>query len=345
MFKKPISLAVAVLGTTAFCWVAACGSSNKGTPSNTGTGTGTNTGTGTQSSGTGTGTGTGTGSGNTGTSTSTSTATGGVCTGAASSTNSVIDDMSAHTITFVPPTCAEKGAWYTFADDGASVMPAQGAAFTYSALPTGFPGTVIGSDAGSSGDGGASGPQAACVQGTTAATQYAVGGMGVQLTSVNPPSDGGASTPAEIDGSSFSGVQFWLWASSATASSVSQGLVVQFFDKQEDPSLGVCDADASTGGTACGAAGAAISGSLAASTNGSGTLNAADGGNASIASGWQLIQVPWTAFLVNPFYGEGNETVLDPTTLTKLQFQVQQTQADAGAGLSFDFCVYDVTFY
>ncbi|HXX66772.1 MAG TPA: hypothetical protein VEK07_06310 [Polyangiaceae bacterium] len=348
MFKKPISLALTVLGATATCWVAACGSSNKSSPT-------TSTSTSTRSVSTGSGTST-TSSGSTSTvgngssSTVTSTGSSSSCSAvlADGGSDALIDNMTSTAtgpIAFVA-TCAEKGAWYTFADDGATVTPAQGSQFTYSALPSGYPGPGGGGSSSTSdgGDGGSS-AQAACVSGTTAATQYAVAGMGVQLGSVNPPTDGGASQPALINASSFTGVEFWLWASSATAAEVSSSLIVQFGDVNEDPSYGVCNPDASGLPTSCGSAGAAVSGSPVSSSNGAGALTVEDGGNATIVSGWQLIQVPWTNFLVNQYYGGAQETQLDPAALTKLQFQIQQVAADASAGIMFDFCVKDVSFY
>lgn len=343
MFKKPISLALTILGATATCWVAACGSSNKattgGTSSNsTGSTTGHSTVTGNSTS---------TGTGTTGSSTSVaSTGSSSSCAAilADGGSDALIDNMTGTSIAFVA-TCAEKGAWYTFADDGATVTPAQGSTFTYSALPSNYPGPGGGTSTASDGGDGGSGAFAACVSGTTAATQYAVAGLGVQLGSINPPTDGGASTPALIDGSAYTGVEFWLWASSTTAAAVSSSLIVQFGDVNEDPNYGICNADASGLPTSCGSAGAAVSGSAVASSNQAGALTVTDGGNATIAAGWQLIQVPWTNFLVNQYYGGAQETQLDPTALTKLQFQIQQVAADAGAGITFDFCVKDVQFY
>lgn len=337
MFKKPISFVVALLGTTAFCWLAACGSSNKAS-TNTGTGSATGTGSST-GSGTGTGTGSGTGTG-TGTGTG-SDASSGPCVGSATSSNAVIDNMSASTITFVPPTCAMKGSWFTFVDDSGTVTPPQGSMFMYMSRPAGFPGAASGD--GGSGDAG--GPEAACIMGQTASTQYAVAGMGVQLGSVNPPADGGASTSALINASTFNGVEFWLYVPDATtATNLTQQLIIQFFDKQEDPTAGVCD-PAGTAGTACGAAGAAATGSAVASTNGAGPLSIGDAGATAFVAGWQLVQVPWASLLVNTYFGGTNETSVDNTTLTKLQFQVQTTAGDASAGISYNFCVAQVQFY
>ncbi len=85
----------------------------------------------------------------------------------------------------------------------------------------------------------------------------------------------------------------------------------------------MCDPTATTGPSACG------------------------GTRASFApqAGWQLVKVPWTSFVPAPTYGGGNETSLDPTTLTRFDFQVQQAAANASVGVTFDFCVLDLTFY
>jgi hypothetical protein len=45
-----------------------------------------------------------------------------------------------------------------------------------------------------------------------------------------------------------------------------------------------------------------------------------------------------------PFYyfGGGNETAVDPTTLTFVRFEISNA---AAASVTFDHCVYDVAFY
>jgi hypothetical protein len=93
----------------------------------------------------------------------------------------------------------------------------------------------------------------------------------------------------------------------------------------------------------CGRASATVYGSAAAVTfDDPGTLRGADGGNATIVAGWQLIQVPFVNFVTNYYYGGGNESVADPTKLAAINFSIQNS---AAAAVAFDYCVYDLAFY
>jgi len=266
-----------------------------------------------------------------------------ICSGAA--TEATIDNMTASSITFTPPSCATKGEWATFVDGTGTIAPADTGAFVYSALPdpSGLPaGVLAGSDAGG---GTGPGPMAACVTGSTDAVQYDEADLGVQLGNSTPP-DGGLSSPPLIDASAYTGVQFWLWASPSTAAALSANLQVQLADKNETEIFGICNVNAPQGvpmQLGCGRASATVYGSAAAVTfDDPGTLHGADGGNATIVAGWQLIQVPFVNFVTNYYYGGGNESVADPTKLAAINFSIQNS---AAAAVAFDYCVYDLAFY
>jgi hypothetical protein len=262
-----------------------------------------------------------------------------ICSGAA--TEATIDDMTAPTITFTPPSCATKGEWSTYAGGTGTITPPDSKVFVYSALPdpAGLPaGVLAASDAG---DSGLSGPKAACASGSTDTVQYHDNDLGVQFGN-SILTDGGTSAPALIDASAYTGVQFWLWTSASTASAVSENLVVQLGDKKESPIFGICNPRSVTTQLGCGAAGAGVSGSSAAVTFGSGTIPGVDGGNATIVAGWQLIKIPFVNFAINPYDGIGNETALDTTTLSNFNFVIFNSVA---AAVAFDFCVYDLAFY
>jgi hypothetical protein len=344
MSKKRLSLPAAIMGTAAFAWLAACSSSSNvardAGPSNAD------------------------GGGSLGPCLSTAYCTnpptckpsaycesplddGGtgsltICSGAA--TEATIDNMTASAITFTPPSCATKGEWYTYVSGTGTITPSDTEVFVYSALPdpAGLPaGVVTGSDAGG---GGGPGPMAACAMGSTDPVQYDHADLGVQLGN-STLADGGTSAPALIDASAYTGVQFWLWASASTASAVSANLLVQLGDKKETTIFGICNPQAPTGVTmqlGCGRAQAAVSGSSAAVTFNSGIIPSANGGNATIVAGWQLIQIPFVNFVVNSYYGSGNETVVDPTALSNLNFVIENSLA---AAVAFDYCVYGVAFY
>jgi hypothetical protein len=259
-----------------------------------------------------------------------------ICTGPA--TEATIDDMTAATITFTPPSCATKGEWLTYADgyaDGTgTITPSTTQAFEYSALPdpAGLPAGVV-AVSGSS-------PRAACVKGSTNTTQYAGAVMDVYLGHSTPASDG-TSSPALIDASAYTGVQFWLWASASTASALSDSFNPQLFDKNGTLIFGICNGMLS-GQFGCDGGHAAVSGSPIAATLYAGALKAPGGDNATISAGWQQIQVPFGNFKISPYAGIGNETAVDPTMLTFVRFEVSNAIA---ASVAFDYCVYDVAFY
>jgi hypothetical protein len=142
--------------------------------------------------------------------------------------------------------------------------------------------------------------------------------MGLNLA-VTPNPDGGAGTAAPINASCHTGVQFWAWGGTDAGT---QTVIAQLPDRNETAGLGVCD-PLNTAGTACG-----------------GAVH-----NVTVGPGWQFIQVPFALFLPNNGYGSSNETMLDPSSLTQVQWQVQLTNADGGAPVPFDFCVAEVAFY
>jgi hypothetical protein len=190
--------------------------------------------------------------------------------------------------------------------------------FVFSPVPAPLPAEagVPTAEAGPS-EGGASGPMAACINGVTGSTQYNTSGMGLNLATIPSP-DGGNATQVPVNASSYTGVQFWTWGS---ADGGTQNIIVQLPDKQETAGLGVCDN--TVPGHECGGATLGI----------------------TVAPGWHFQQVAFSTTAINPNYGNLNEAAIDPTTLTQVQWQIQQATADAGAGTPFNFCVYGVSFY
>jgi hypothetical protein len=346
MFKSPISLTVTIMGATAIVWLAACNSSGNvirdagpsGQSNPDGGGVAvvpcvpsvycTNPLTCTGSAYCKSPNSDGGGAPLT------------ICSGPA--TEATIDDMTAATITFTPPPCATKGEWVTYADgyaDGTgTITPSTTEAFTYSALPdpAGLPAGLVAA----SGSGDGSGPRAACVTGSTNTTQYQGALMDVYLGHSIPASDG-TSSPALIDASAYTGVQFWLWASASTASALSDSFNTQLFDKNESLIFGICNGTLQ-GQSGCEGGFAAVAGSAIAATFYAGALKTPSGDNATISAGWQLIQVPFADFAINPYTGVGNETAVDPAMLTFVRFEVNNAVA---ASVAFDYCVYDVAFY
>jgi hypothetical protein len=294
------------------------------------------------------------------------------CTGPA--TGALIDDMSGSNISLQPPSCGSPGGWTAWSPaPGVLTSPAGDPSVVfdcgslcqplYSALPAVFPGTTAPEDGGTvdSGtvDGGASGMQAMCVAGQTSPKQYSWSGMtltfaysgtgpsGTGPTKISSPSFGFTTDPppALLDASQYSGIEFWLWASPDTASAMTAGFVVELIDKNQLPGGGVCDPDATSGGTPCSGASAGISFSAVAASQGTGGLLGADGGElTALAPGWQLVRAPWSSFVANAYYGGGNEKSVDPTTLVFAQFVIEQDSANEHA-IPFDFCIHALRFY
>jgi len=293
------------------------------------------------------------------------------CTGPAS--GALIDDMSGSNISLQPPSCGSPGGWTASSPaPGVLTTPAGDPSIVsncgslcqslYSPLPAGFPGSTASLDAGAvdSGtvDGGASSLQAMCIAGQTGPQQYAWSGMTLAFaysgsgTSGSGPamllSASGFTTdppPALIDASQYSGIEFWLWASPDTAAALSSAFVVQLVDKNQLPGGGVCNPYVTSGTKSCANGSAAISFSTVATTGDTGSFLGGDGSElTSLAPGWQLVQAPWSNFVVDPYYGGGNEKSLDATTLAFAQFAVMQDSA-SGAAIPFDFCVYGLKFY
>jgi len=328
---SPVSLALSILSAGTLAWAAvSCSESTNSGPSDSGSESGGSSSGSGSSSSTGSSSGGGRSSSSGGGSSSGADAGdagegGGACTGTAAN-QTLVDDMSASTgtaIKFTPPMCARKGTWFDYAGAGGGVIDPT--PFKFSGLPTGLPADAGEPEAGPSdaggGDGGVPGPQAACVSGATGNAPYSSTGMGFNLaTTVNP--DGGYDIPVAIDAHSHTGIEFWAWGALTDAGTQTQTVTVQVYDKNETPGFGICDPGAS-GGTACGPSQS----------------------QQMYAAGWHAMKIPFSAFVANPGYGDSNEMMLDPSTLTKIQWQVQLSSPDGGTPVPFDFCVYGVSFY
>jgi hypothetical protein len=208
MFKNPISLAVTIMGTTAFAWMAACSSSNSTSPNNTNSnGSSGSSNHGTSGSSTSGGTGSsGSSSSGTGGNASSSSGSGGG-TGSADAGNPLqIDDQSAPVGSQIQlkaltvPSGDSVGTWYTYgwnAPAGATLTPVQGAAFAFESF-----------DAGQF-------PRAACV-GSTGYIGYSAGeGFNFATTA---PDAGSAAVP--LDASAYSAFTFWAMSSTSGGSTV-----------------------------------------------------------------------------------------------------------------------------
>jgi hypothetical protein len=220
----------------------------------------------------------------------------------------LIDDMSgtsAEHIPFVPPSCAANGSWYLAVGGTPAGMIAPSTSSPFTYST--LPG----------------GPPTqlpnatagACVSGVTSPEQF----NGTDSMFVNLAGAGGV--PALIDASGYSGIEFYLWQDS-TAVVPSGELYLLVDDKAETSGYGVCDGTY-TGPTGCVGPVATI----------------------PAQAGWQKVTLPWSGFASLPNTGSDNETALDPTTLTSLDFQVQQDAAGVTSGVPFHFCVLDLQFY
>jgi hypothetical protein len=293
------------------------------------------------------------------------------CTGPA--TSAVIDDMSGSDISFAPPPCGTKGGWLTDILAPNTVTTPTGDTTVlsrcgslcqslYSPLPPGLPGTMAMVDGGALDtaadfDGGTPGAQAMCFAGQTPAGQYTGTGLVLGFAFSGPVPAGGPAwvigsasgvtsvpAPALIDASQYTGIQFWLWVSPGTVADVNSGLAVQLVDKNQLLGGGMCDPNAS-GGKSCGATSAAVASSPAGVSQTAGPLYSSDGTKlAAFVGGWQLVLAPWSSFRSNPYWGGDNAKAVDPKALAALEFYVMQSALN-GPALSFDFCVYQLSFY
>lgn len=213
---------------------------------------------------------------------------------------------------FKGPACSTPGAWYDYGGGAAGIITPVPGAFAFSSMPQPL------ADAGASNE-------AACVSGDTGAASYSSEGLGLELALTATPDAGGSSLPALIDASAYTGIQFWAWGLPLASGSSGQIVTFQVYDKAETPGLGVCD-PSNQGLTACGPASSPI----------------------AVPSRWTQFRVPFASLQLNSYYGGSNETGFDPTTITKIEWNVQTpAAADGGAGapVSFDFCVGPVSFY
>jgi len=273
-----------------------------------------------------------------------------LCTGPA--TGTLIDDMSGSSISLAPPACGTTGYWYagTGGAPGTLTVPLGGAATLsncgsfcqplYSPLPAGFPEPIATVDAGAAVDAGATpSPQAMCVAGQTGAQQ----GAWATANLVFAQADSTYSSVALIDASAYSGIEFWMWVSPSTATSVNASFLVKLIDENQIPAGGVCNVN-SNGATACAGASAGISGSVITQSQSAGPLLADTGSMlTSLSGGWQHVRAPWSSFVTNPGWGGANERTVDPQALEEVNFLVAQSDP-SGAAVAFDYCIYQLSF-
>jgi hypothetical protein len=176
------------------------------------------------------------------------------------------------------------------------------------------------------------------MSGATGIAQYSTSGLGFnfvqQVASVLPDGGAGSSAPATLDASSHTGIQFWAWGGSEIAT---QSIFVVLRDINQTFGFGAAGTPTASGKLCNGG------------TDGVGTGPTACGGDRTsqnIVPGWQLVSIPFTSFVPVSSYTSGNgETKIDPSTLTRLELQVQEPAASATAGVPYDLCVYGLSFY
>jgi hypothetical protein len=268
------------------------------------------------------------------------------CNGSAAG-QTLVDDMSAPSgtgiafqPTFTPGACGQVGGWFDYPATGSSTTPISPSPLVFSPLPAGLStdAGVMTLDAGDGGDasdaeGGSNGPRAVCVTGITGATQYSTSGVGFNFATTSNPA-GGTPIAVPIDASSHTGISFWIWGGGDAGA---QSVILSLADLNETAGFGQPGTQTATGQLCNGG------------TNGVGSGLTACGGPRSqitVAGGWQHIQIPFANFAVVSGFGSGNENDghVDPTTLTQLQWQIQEPVADA-SGVPYDFCIYGVSFY
>jgi len=370
--KRLMSVALTVVSGSVIVWGAACSSDNSSNPPPDG-GTSTSSSSSSSSSTSSTSS----------SSSSSSSSSGGVDAGfktpckADATGTTLIDDESISTgtqiklaATFSPSGCGSAGTWFDYpagmitpspfmfsaqppglGSDGGGAPEAGGEAGptdSGSPLDAAIPvdgrapdaavldaasGDSAASDTGTGagGDGAISGARAACINGTTGATQYSTSGIGLNFNT-SQPTDGGNAIPVPTDAHTHTGIQFWVWGGETTAQSV----LVTLPDINETPGLGPPGTLTATGQL------------CDPGTNGVGSGGSACGGSrvsATIQPGWQLVQLPFANFAPVQGFGTSNENTLDPSTLTQFQLQVQEPNADAGAGVPFNICIATISFY
>jgi hypothetical protein len=351
MSKKLISVALTIVSGAAVALTAAsCSSSDSsnnngdgGSSSSSSSGGGNSSGSGSGSSGgSSSSSGGGSSSGGSSSSSSGSGGDGGGDAGflppciASAAGQTAIDDQSAPTgtqiklsPTFTPAACGMAGTWFDYPMGMITPSP-----FTFSSQPTGIPAEagVTVSDAAVA-EGGIAGPRAVCVSGVTGASQYSTSGVGLNFATTPAPDAGVNAQQVPLNASSHTGIQFWAWGGGDAGT---QSVFVSLADLNETAGFGPPTTPTATGQLCNGG------------TDGVGTGATACGGartSASIASGWQLITIAFTQFTPISGFGSANEAALDPSTLTQLQWQIQQPVADAAAGVPYNFCIYGVSFY
>jgi len=305
MFNKPVSLAVTILGTTVFAWMAAC-SSSKETANNSSSNTG-----GATSSSSSTSLGSGTSSSSTGSSTS-----------GGNSASTLIDDAAnpSGQISLRPTGGYTAGYWFTTINDtGGTITPepaASGGSWSYTTVPSPADASIT---------------MAACISGTPSPTLYSEAGEGFNwaLEPIDAAADSGVQAAAvQYDISAYTGISFWAYVPPSSPAGT-QMVRVLFPDKTSDPRGGVCSLDAST--TPC-------------SPDTAQCMVCYDSweDTPTFNPGWQFVRIEFSE-LVQLMFGE-IEASFDAQHSYGVTFQANgPQQADAGA-VPFDFCIADINF-
>jgi hypothetical protein len=339
MSKKLSSVSLAIVsGAAVAVCAASCSSSSPSNPTDGGSSSSSSGGSSSSSGGSSSSSSGGSSSSGSGGGDASEAGSSFACVGNANS-QTLIDNESAPTgtalsskVTLTPAGCGNTGTWFDYNNNGGTTTQPVGTMFTFSPRPAGLPADsgVPTSDAAAAGDAAAVGPAAACLAGVTGTTQYAsLAGVGFNLATL-PPADAGVNAvPLPVNASSHTGIQFWAWGGGDAGT---QSVILSVGDQNETPGLGP-------------AGGTTPTGTFCDPTNGAATACGPTTKTVLIAPGWQLIQVAFTELANNPSYGNANETSLDTTALTQVQWQVQEVAVDASAGIPFDFCLYGVSFY
>jgi hypothetical protein len=230
------------------------------------------------------------------------------------------------------------GYWYTYIGGGNSTgdngsISNPGGTPSTDGGPISFQFTPIGGDAGvpAIADAGAF-AHAACVEGTTPVKQYAFAAEGFYFAGV--PAAGGSdagNTKTFVDISSHTGISFWMYNGGSGPLSLS----FQISDQESQPDGGICGLDGSPD-NACN----------------SPLLATGSPNGVTAMPGWNYFTEDFATLLVNTYYGYGDMSTmgamgrsLDTAKAYDVQWQVNEEGADASAGVAFNFCIANVSFY
>ncbi len=306
MFNKPLSLAVTILGTTVFAWMAACSSSKESTDNSS-----SNTGGATSSSSSSTSLGSGTSSSSSGTGSSGTSSTG--ASGDGGSSPLQIDNQSAavgsqlqfgSSVKALVPSGDKIGTWYTYgwnAAAGQTLTPAQGAPFSFTTTTGMF-------------------TRAACVS-SAGYVGYSAG-EGFNFATADVDSSNPPAVPLNV--SSFTGITFWAMSTTTGTPMVR----VKFPDDQtygSDPTA-LCQPDASlpTGDTA-------------------GQCDDDFCDNVTLTSSWTQVSILFSNLNQSSF-GATFPGGLDTKNVFGIQFENEGGgTTDAGAP-GFQYCIADINF-